>query len=86
MVLQQYNKGVMETKQLEELFSKVPELKLCREVYLARNFFAALNDESFIMLWHMPGLRIRVSAKTMEYIEERRNRLGLKKTTHAKVQ
>jgi len=74
------------TQALEKsIFAKIPQLNGQREVYLPKVYFENLTDEEFIVLWRLPKLRIRCSAETGNYIEERRKLLGLKRSYGSEV-
>lgn len=46
------------------------------------HYFKDLNDDLFRILYLMPDVKLKVSSKTLRYIEERRKALGLKKTMY----
>lgn len=65
---------------LERLYKMIPELQGgFKTVMLNHNFWGGLTDEEFKVLYTFPSLKIRVTHKTMTYIENRRKQLGLKK-------
>jgi len=67
-------------KLVNSIFEKIPELmEEEAEVYVPKVMFEKLNDEEFVVLWSLPNLVIRVSDNAAEYLEERRNLLGLKR-------
>jgi hypothetical protein len=65
---------------LQGLFKKIPELQHNKAVGLPGFYFERLTDLEFEIFYYMPGLIVTVSPKTMDYIEQRRVALKLKKT------
>lgn len=63
---------------LESLYMKIPELRDCKTIALPRHYFEKLTDVEFIVLYTLPAtLGVRVTPRTLEYIEARRKQLGL---------
>lgn len=69
----------------KSIFSKIPQLNGAVEIYLPLTYFKQLTDEEFAVLWHLPGLRIKVNEETAKAIEERRRLLGLKRGEQSQV-
>jgi hypothetical protein len=70
---------------LEEIYKAIPELRTTKTIALPRRFFFKLTDLQFKILYELPGLKISVSEKTIEYIEKRRLALGLTKQFYRKA-
>jgi hypothetical protein len=65
---------------LQELYKKIPELKNHKVIGLPGFYFERLTDLEFEIFYTMPNLTVRVSPRTMAYIEKRRLTLKLKQT------
>ena len=69
-----------EKETLERLYKMIPELRGgFKTIMLNHNFWGGLTDHEFRILYTLPSLQIRVTHKTMTYIETRRKQLGLNK-------
>ena len=64
---------------LQGLFRKIPELQHNKVIGLPGFYFERLTDLEFEIFYTMPGLTVKVSPKTMDYIEKRRVALKLNK-------
>lgn len=66
------------SKAQNDLLRKHPQLRQNLRIRLARVFFKELTDIEFVVFWNLPGLDVEISEPTKKYIEERRQKLGLK--------
>ena len=65
--------------QVESIIQKIPALaNRNQRIMLQKSHFKHLTDFEFSILWHLPGLDIMCTPKTMEYVEKRREALNLK--------
>lgn len=68
------------------IFAKIPELAGgWEQVFISRADLKRLTDEEFILLWLLPGIEVRVGNKTAEYVNERRELLGLTQGKHSSI-
>jgi len=62
----------------QSIFKKIPELNENWEaVYLSKSHIKQLSDEEFVVLWALPNIVIRVAKSAADYIQERKDLLGL---------
>jgi len=72
---------------IDELLAKIPCLAgEKKKVFLTTVFFKRLSDLEFTVIWNLPNLDVMCSADTIKYIEERKEKLNLKESEHAKIQ
>ncbi|MEN8230457.1 MAG: hypothetical protein ABFS38_20010 [Bacteroidota bacterium] len=70
----------------QQIFAKIPELSGgWEQVYVSRADLKRLTDEEFLILWMLPGIDVRVGNKTAEYVNERRQLLGLTQGKHSNI-
>lgn len=70
---------------VRSIFRKIPDLVEEKEVYINKGRFQTLTDEEFVLLWALPNIVIRVSKNAADYLEERRQLLGLKRAEQSGV-
>jgi len=68
------------TEALQALYRRIPELQGgWKTIMLPRHYWTSLSDLEFTILYTLPNLKIKVTNRTMEYIEQRRAGLRLPK-------
>jgi hypothetical protein len=69
-------------EELESLFKEIPELKQCKLIKLRLKDFERMTNIRFVVFYEMiksSNIECVVSPKTLEYIDKRRQELGLNK-------
>ena len=75
-----------EKETVEQLQAKIPIFNGKHQIIrLSMVHFKRLTDVEFIIFWNLPDLTVHCGKETIKYIEERRQRLGLKTGKHSQI-